>query len=141
MRRKRLPTAALSVELTGKLDPAANRSGAADFSEWVRGWIHRIDEGRESLTKSFHALARLTLDLENAAWLRRESPMLVRLLSRGWYDDPSLRASRRGWLKRRGGHALIPELLDFWRRHTRRLVPDPKNAESSNYDSCIYALI
>lgn len=110
--------------------------GSAAFTEWVRGWFRKIDAHPESIGKNLNALARLTLDMDSAGMLRREFPTLARLLACGWNDDPALRASRRRWLERSGGHSLMPELLSLWRRRTERLVPDPQKTESSNYDDC-----
>jgi len=113
-----------------------SESGSTVFSDQIRPWLRQMDEGRAAVRISINDIARLTLDLDGASWLRRESPTLVRLLAYGWNDDPALRASRRKWLEHSGGPALIPDLLGFWRRNTERLVPDPKDAESSNYDRC-----
>ena len=56
-------------------------------------------------------------------------PTLTRLLANGQSDDPALRASRR----RLGVSALVPELLAFWKRNTRHLVPDPSYSGGAIY--------
>jgi hypothetical protein len=47
-----------------------------------------------------------------------------------------VRASRRRWVERLGVADLLPDVLEFWRRHAAGVVPDPASAAGSNYDDC-----
>jgi len=106
------------------------------FCVSLREWIKEVEGDTETLRRSQNALARLCLDLDRASWLSSSSPTLVRLLSYGWSDDRALLASRRTWLERLGASSLTPELIAFWKRNTRRLVPDPGHSEGADYKRC-----
>ena len=82
------------------------------------------------------ALGALTLDLDVGSSLRQTAPTLRRLLSTRWQGEPAVTASRRRWVERLGVADLLPEVLEFWRRHAANLVPDPASATGSNYDDC-----
>lgn len=110
--------------------------GSAVFLQWVRGWFRAIDDRPEDIGKDLTALALLTLDLDGASRRRGEFPTLVRLIGGNGNAEPALRASRRQWLERTGCRSLLPELIGLWRRHGERLVPDPQQAGSSDYDHC-----
>ncbi len=105
------------------------------FCAWLRQWLNTIERDSGALRSSEGALACLSLDLEGGTWLSRASPKLARLLAYNRTNDPTLRASRRKWLKRLGVSVLVPELLVFWRRNVQRLVPDPA-ASRGDYESC-----
>ena len=118
-------------------DAAWEEEGAQDsFCAWLRRWLNATERNNATLRRSQVALARLSLDVDSAAWLSSVSPTMARLLTDNQNDDPSLRASRRKWLKRLGATSLTPELLAFWRRNIQRLVPDPAANIGSDYRIC-----
>jgi hypothetical protein len=106
------------------------------FCAWLRQWLNAIERDNATLRRSLVALARLSLDVDSGAWLSSVSPTMARLLADNQNNDPSLRASRRKWLKRLGASSLAPELLAFWRRNLWRLVPDPASNVKSDYKIC-----
>ncbi len=118
-------------------DAAWEGEGGQDsFCAWLRQWLNVAERDCRILRLSQGALGRLSLDLDSAAWLSSESPMMARLLAYDQGNDPALGASRRRWLKRLGVSSLVPELLAFWRRNAQRLVPDPAASGGSDYQSC-----
>ena len=118
-------------------DAAWEGEGGQDsFCAWLRQWLDVAGRDCRILRLSQGALGRLSLDLDSAAWLSSESPMMARLLAYDQSNDPALGASRRRWLKRLGASSLVPELLAFWRRNAQRLVPDPAASGGSDYQSC-----
>ena len=118
-------------------DAAWEGEGGQDsFCAWLRQWLDVADRDCRILRLSQGALGRLSLDLDSAAWLSSESPMIARLLAYDQSNDPTLGSSRRRWLKRLGASALVPELLAFWRRNAQRMVPDPAASGGSDYQSC-----
>lgn len=108
-------------------------AGKNFFYAELKRWLDEIERNAEILRSSQNALARLSLDIEGASWLAHISPQLVRILSYSSSDDPALRASRRRWLERFGASCLVSELLSFWKRNIRRLIPDPAQARTSDY--------
>jgi hypothetical protein len=118
-------------------DAAWEGEGSQDsFCAWLRQWLNAIERDCTTLRLSQGSLARLSLDLDSAAWLSSVSPAMARLLACNQSNDPALGASRRRWLELLGASSLVPELLAFWRRNAQRLVPDPAAAGGSDYQSC-----
>jgi hypothetical protein len=106
------------------------------FCAWLRQWLNATERDCEALRLSQGALARLSLDLDSAAWLSSVSPTMARLLALNQSNDLALGASRRKWLERLGVSSLGPELLAFWRRNAHCLVPDPAASGGTDYQSC-----
>ncbi len=107
-------------------DAAWRGSDSQDyFCASLRSWLVETERDMETLRHFQDALALLSRDLDCNQQLSKTSPALAHLFSEGWRNDPSLRASRRRWLERLGAVSLVPELLAFWKRNLRRLVPDP----------------
>jgi hypothetical protein len=106
------------------------------FCAWLEQWLSATEQDDASLRRAQTALARLSLDLDRAAWLSSVSPTMTRLLAYNQSHDPALLASRKKWLERLGVSCLVPELLAFWRRNAQRLVPDPAVSGGSDYKSC-----
>ena len=126
-----------SVWVQALVDAArAGADGAASFRGVVREWLDETRRTPATLQKSRDALGTLTLDLDVGSTLRRTSPTLHRLLSTRPKGEPAVTASRRRWVERLGVGDLFPEVLEFWRRHVARLVPDPASATGSHYDDC-----
>jgi len=126
-----------SVWVHALVDAArAGADGAPSFRRAVREWLDETGRTPVTLQQSRDALGTLTLDLDPGSSLRRTSPTLQRLLSTRPQGEPTVSASRRRWVERLGLADLFPEVLDFWRRHVARLVPDPARATGSNYDDC-----
>lgn len=112
-------------------------SGKVGFQEIIRRLPKETEADRNSLRRGLYELARLSLDLESGDWLKAFSPTLARILASGWAIDQALLASRRKWLSRLGGAALVPELQAFWKRNLLRLVPDPASDAGSDYERCV----
>jgi hypothetical protein len=126
-----------SVWVHALVDAArAAADGAPSFRRAVREWLDETGRTPVTLQQSRDALGTLTLDLDPGSSLRWTSPTLHRLLSTRPQGEPTVSASRRRWVERLGVADLFPEVLDFWRRHVARLVPDPARATGSNYDDC-----
>ena len=111
--------------------------GAPAFRRAVRQWLEETGRTPAVLRQSREALCTLTLDLDTQSTLRRRSPTLHRVLSRGAGpgDDP-LTGWRRRWVKRVGVSDLLAEIVEFWIGHAAALVPDPAIARGSNYEHC-----
>lgn len=107
--------------------------GQESFHASLRRWLGEAERDAEALRRAQDALARISLDIDGASWLSNVSPALVRLLSCGWSDDRSLSHSRRTCLERVGASSLAPDLLSFWKRNLRRMIPDPAG---SDYERC-----
>ena len=109
-------------------------AGAVGFQESIRLWLKEMEADRNSPRRGLNAVARLSLDLEGGDWLRTLSPALAGILGCGWTIDKALLDSRRKWLSRLGGAALVPELQVFWKRNVIRFIPDPV---CSDYERCV----
>jgi hypothetical protein len=113
------------------LDDAAD--GARFISktnEWLRSLLKAPGaqpKGQQDL------LSMLTCDLmhfhEPAAKYRRLSEAICRAGEGG----KELTASRRAWLKKAHADQLTPLVIQCWKNHVVHLVPDPAQAESSDY--------
>ncbi len=110
--------------------------GARSFRRAVREWLDQTGRAPAALEQSRGALGALTLDLDVGSSLRCTSPTFHRLLSTRSRGEPAVSASRRRWVTRLEVADLFPEVLDFWRRHVARLVPDPARTAGSNYNDC-----
>jgi hypothetical protein len=110
--------------------------GAPSLRHAVRQWLEETGRTPATLQQSRHALGTLTLDLDLASSLPKTLPTLHRLLSRRPEGDRHLSASRRRWVEGLGVADLLPEVIEFWRRHAAGLVPDPATPSGSNYDDC-----
>jgi hypothetical protein len=115
----------------------AGADGAPSSRRTVREWLEATGRAPAALQQSRDALGTLTLDLDVGSSLRRTSPTLHRLLSSRRQGEPAVSASRRRGVERLEVADLLPEVLEFWRRHVARLVPDPARATGSNYDDCV----
>jgi len=126
-----------SVWVNALVDAArGGKDGASSFRRAVRQWLEATARAPATLRQSRGALGTLTLDVDAGSSLRRTSPTLHRLLSTRWRGGPAVRASRRRWVERLGVADLLPDVLEFWRRHATGVVPDPASATGSNYDNC-----
>lgn len=110
--------------------------GPDSFQGFVRDWLKEAERGPKTLERNMRALEMLTLELDQGSRLQKASAMLHRLLSGRSRDDTALGASRRRWLERLAGPDLFSEVLEFWRRNTARLVPDPAHVRHAHYDRC-----
>ena len=113
----------------------AGTKGPAMFRRDLLRWINDIGKTRNSLRDAFESLAVLTLDLDSASELKKASPALHRLLLREPEGDRRVTTLRRTWLKRLRAGELLPEVIQFWKRHAARLVPDPEHS-SGDYRDC-----
>lgn len=88
-----------------------------------RHFSYAFDHSQDPL----FALALLTLDLDAARpTLAKSAPRLRKLLQSVLHGERSpLDESRRRWIARLDGAAVLPEVLGFWRENAARFVPDP----------------
>lgn len=106
---------------------------AASFRGFLDKWLREAERTAENLRRARPGAAMLTLDLDADGRLRRKYPALYRVLSVEAISDRSMAASRRRWLGRCKAKALLPQVIAFWERNVRKLVPDPADA---SYDDC-----
>lgn len=103
----------------------------------LRAWLARAAEDGTAFDDALPALRTLTCDLGPGTVLEVEAPSLMRQLSpMSVGKGGTLEASRRRCLARLSPSTLAPEVLDVWRRHASRLIPDPAKATGSRYDDC-----
>lgn len=74
--------------------------------------------------------------LDPGGELKRASPALHALLSRGSKRKGKLAESARRWARRFRGQELLPEVLAFWKRNAASLIPDPAQVVGSDYTRC-----
>ena len=113
----------------------AGTKGPAMFRRDLLRWINDIGKTRKSVRDAFKSLAVLTLDLDSASELKKASPALHCLLLREPEGDRRVTKLRRTWLKRLRAGALLPEVIQFWKRHAAWLVPDPEHS-AGDYRDC-----
>ncbi|MCG8554291.1 MAG: hypothetical protein MJD61_03240 [Proteobacteria bacterium] len=106
------------------------------FHRSVRSWLQSVASAPDLLERARYSLTTLTLDLDHDGELKRTTPTLRRLLSHDQDRTRRLDRARRQWILRLRGKELFPEVIEFWRRNTARLVPDPAQVHGSNYDDC-----
>ena len=137
----------ISFHVPGRSDPLATQwmrdlaeAALADdgqvFHRSVRRWLGAIGRRAETLRTCLRSLGMLTLDVDSCSKGGRAPPRLRRLLARedGRKDEST--PSRRRWVGRFDGGALLPEVLQLWTHNAARLVPDPTLAAKSCYDEC-----
>jgi len=117
------------------LADAARADDAAVFHRAVRSWLKQIEEAGD-LEPSLRPLGELSVILDPGSKLKRASPALHALLSRGPEKKGKLAGSVRRWVRRLRGRDLLPEVLAFWKRNAALLVPDPAHAGGSDYTRC-----
>ncbi len=111
----------------------SGRDRAASFHRFLEQWLREAERTTEKLRRARPWAAMLTVDLDADGRLRRKYPALYRVLSVEATSDRSMAASRRRWLGRCKAKALLPQVIAFWERNVRKLVPDPAGA---SYDEC-----
>jgi hypothetical protein len=113
----------------------AASDGRALLERGIASWMEDLDTSRKSLLQVLPALAVLTLDLDLEDQLSKISSMLKEVLSKFACEDRLLAETRRAWLERLGASDLFPRVMQFWKLHAYRLVPEPENT-SGNYEDC-----
>jgi hypothetical protein len=111
-------------------EPADGGRFISKANEWLRSLLKAPAaqlKGQQEL------LSMLTCDLmrfhEPAAKYRRLSEAICRSED----DSKELTASRRAWLQKVEADQLTPLVIQYWKHHVVHLVPDPGQAQNSDY--------
>lgn len=120
------------------VDAARAGESGKEFRSALARWMRDAGATRKSFEGERRALELLTFDLDAAA--RGRVPSELRAVLPSGQQPKALAASRARWLKRMGAHALLPELLDIWKRHAEALLLDPADVHDGRYDDHVRAL-
>ena len=104
------------------------------FFEKIKEWLTTLSDNPKELMGQKTNLFALTFDIADLSDLRKKYPSLFKAIyhpREGDLQKPSILK----WLKKTDGIALAPLLKTFWKKHLLDFLPDPVNAEKSNYDA------
>ncbi|MFA5786392.1 MAG: hypothetical protein WDA71_05305 [Actinomycetota bacterium] len=120
------------------VDAARAGESGEEFRSALARWMREAGATRKSFDRERRALALLTFDLDAATQGR--VPSELRAVLRSGEQPKALAASRARWLKRMGADALLPELLEIWKRHAEALLLDPALVHDGRYDDHVRSL-
>ena len=104
------------------------------FVEKIKEWLTTLSYKPKELMSQKTNLFTLTFDMAELSDLRKKYPSLFKAIYHPREGDPQ-NPSILKWLKKTDGKALAPLLKAFWKQHLLDFLPDPANADKSNYDA------
>lgn len=114
-----------------------DRSGRQSFHKCLDAWLKTLHSDGTAFEKQWQSLALLTDDLDPEQRLQQRSPRFCQAVMRdgipGGSRTAPLTIARRAALARMKAESFLPDILDVWKQHLHRIVPDPASTGSSNY--------
>jgi len=104
------------------------------FVEKIKEWLTTLSDNPKELMGQKTNLFALTFDIADLSDLRKKYPSLFKAIYHPRESDPQNHSILK-WLKKTDGMALVPLLKAFWKQHLLDFLPDPVNADKSNYDA------
>ncbi|MBW1684907.1 MAG: hypothetical protein JRS35_07550 [Deltaproteobacteria bacterium] len=108
--------------------------GGPAFRRELRAWLQESAVSRDQARARRDEVAVLTLDLERASRLRKDFPKLYEVLKTKMPSNADVTRARRQWLKHFKASSLMPEVVRFWQRSARMLLPD---LDPPGYERCV----
>jgi len=110
--------------------------GKKCFMEQLEAWLERLMNETKMFRKQWLLLARLTKDLPSSAKLQKQYPAFYSNVLPCDKQKTKLATSRRKGLKKMGEDDRLPAVIEIWKKHLCRIVPDPADLHSSCYTEC-----
>jgi hypothetical protein len=111
------------------------KQGKEWFSGKLAGWLSELKDNAEVFKKQWRWLALLTGDLTDGKKIRKKFPYFFETVLYDEGSRSSLITSRRKGLREVKAGPFINSSLEVWKKHLRRIVPDPAAANQSNYEN------
>ena len=108
------------------------QDGIDAYPEW-KGWLDSLSKKGEEFIKQRSLVFILTQDLLKILGLQKEYPHLWNSLQSP-YRNESFDQNRIKWLQKMGGEKHFPALLESWKQHISKMVPNPAHA-SARYEN------
>lgn len=105
---------------------------SAWFCVKIKKWLTALSNKPKELMSQKTNLFALTFDIAELSDLKKNYPSLFKAIYHPREGDPQNPSILKG-LKETNGIALAPLLEAFWVKHLLIFLPDPANAEKSNY--------
>ncbi len=113
------------------LDPGERRER---LLEKLKSWLAGLLDDGAAFEKQFHWLWTLTLDLPGCETLEKDYPAFYSwLLFGGPLEGAALARHRRESLKIMNTGSCLPLAMAIWKKHLRRVIPDPSRARKADY--------
>ena len=115
------------------INASLNSTTAKDtFGGQFNTWITTLIKQKELFLREWPLLALLTSDLPESCGIKEKYPALHKRTSLVQGDD-AIAHSRRKALEKVFTKTILSTVLKVWHNHLSLLLPDPANANKSNY--------
>ncbi len=108
--------------------------GKSWFSKTMKGWLTNLSNDSKMFKNQQEMIEILTYDLAEITDLKKQYPYVVRLVQKDIHTNKERTKSRQDWLKKMDGKRQLPLLMDCWKKSAAKMVPNPSNVHTSNYD-------
>jgi len=103
------------------------------FLNKVAGWLSDLEKHPKTLKQQWLWLGLLTRDLPNSEKIKTKYPSFWRTVLPEDDSGGDLANSRCKGLRKMKAGSYLTDVLEIWKKHLRRIIPDPANAHKSNY--------
>lgn len=103
------------------------------LKEKVLSWINSLPEFHEIFDSRQEVFYMFTADICDVTGIKKDYPRLFKFIIEGDYEKLRFTSNRRDVLRKMEPEQFIEPLLDWWRKHITKMVPDPSNAGGSKY--------
>ncbi|MCP4104198.1 MAG: hypothetical protein GY749_01460 [Desulfobacteraceae bacterium] len=117
------------------MDAGIDRTkGKPWFSKAMKGWLTNLSSNSKMFRNQQEMVEILTYDLAGITDLEKQYPYIVKLVQKDIHLNRERSKSRQEWLKKTDGKRHLPLLMECWKKSAARMVPNPANVHTSNYD-------
>jgi len=110
------------------------KKDGGQFLNKVAGWLIDLEKHPKALKQQWLWLGLFTRDLHNGEKIKTEYPSFWRTVIPEDNSGRDLAQSRSKGLRKMKAGSYLTDVLEIWKKHLRRIIPDPANAHKSNYE-------
>ena len=103
------------------------------FLNKIADWLSDLEKHPKALKQQWLWLGLFTRDLPNSEKIKAKYPSFWKTVLPEDDSGGELASSRRKGLRKMKAGSYLAEVLEFWKKHIRNIIPDPVNAHKSNY--------
>ncbi len=110
------------------------KKDGGQFLNKVASWLIDLEKHPKALKQQWLWLGLFTRDLPNSEKIKTKYPSFWETVVPEDNSGGDLAQSRRKGLRKMKAGSYLAEVLEIWKKHLRRIIPDPANAHKSNYE-------
>ncbi len=110
------------------------KKNGGKFLNKVAGWLSDLEKHPKVLKQQWLWLGLFTRDLPNSEKIKTKYPSFWKTVLPEDDSGGDLANSRRKGLRKMKAGSYLTDVLEIWKKHLRRIIPDPANAHKSNYE-------